>query len=399
MTSGFPSICMNWTVYDVPAIWAMVSPEREWVSREQTSAWLRTSQMLDAHQSNLQLLRDRVAEHWAPEGSPASRTLLNQLDSLIDSTIHASEVARTNASALGLLTDALMEAKARVEPLHEAWAAATTDAERAELNKRAWMAMGEADSRVIEHASLLEIPPEYAPPPVGDAGDGKRPVSGGERTGSGPDAPPTAIPRLSETPANDARTRPESALATTPDSDMVGQGRPADGPPRWSTGPVLAAGGAPPASRLAGTGDDLLSTTKPDQSGSSAARHAPSIDGVLAAPPRPARAPSSRVGTGAVFGSGPDGLSPVATDGVIAGKKGNAGYSVPPEEGRSQQGGFLGGGVGSGRSRETETHRRQYPADEEWEMPSGVDSVIKPRLEPDPKKAFDPGPNVIGLRR
>jgi hypothetical protein len=63
MSQPFPSICVNWSVYDVPAIWAMVGPEREWVSREQTSAWLRTSEMLDAHQTNLQALRDRVAEH------------------------------------------------------------------------------------------------------------------------------------------------------------------------------------------------------------------------------------------------------------------------------------------------------------------------------------------------
>jgi len=78
--TDFASICVNWTLYDVPAIWAMVGPEREWVSREQTGAWLRTSEMLDSHSSNLQALRERVAEHWSPEGSQESRAVIEELN-------------------------------------------------------------------------------------------------------------------------------------------------------------------------------------------------------------------------------------------------------------------------------------------------------------------------------
>ena len=62
-------------------------------------------------------------------------------------------------------------------------------------------------------------------------------------------------------------------------------------------------------------------------------------------------------------------------------------------------GGMFGGGRGAGGSRSLGTRRRQYPADEEWETPAGVQSVIKPLPPPDPKTAFDPGPNVIGLNR
>jgi hypothetical protein len=390
MTEPFPSICVNWAVYDVPAIWAMVGPEREWVSREQTSAWLRTSEMLAAHQSNLQLLRDRVAQYWSPESSAASRILATQLDSLIDSVSTASQAARSNASAVSLLTDALMEAKERVQPLYDAWGAATTDADRARLNKQAWTVMGEADSRVIEHASLLAVPPEYTPPEIRSGSKGRVPVDTPGRWQ--PAIRAAAIPPLREPPHF------TQGQGTAP----VGSD---DGPDKASPrpmDPVLAAGGRPPAGLPTSSSADQEGSHSRVQFVAAPAGRALPAGGVLGVPTAPARALGPRTSVGGAFGGEPGRGGPVPSDGVIGGRPAGtarAGQVVQDGAGEPRESGLLGGGLGAGGLRPIATSRRQYPADEEWEMPTGVEPVIKPGPEPDPKTAFDPGPNVIGLPR
>jgi hypothetical protein len=102
------------------------------------------------------------------------------------------------------------------------------------------------------------------------------------------------------------------------------------------------------------------------------------------------------------LGAEPEWIAPSPVNGVIGGKPnvaGRAGRAAPAESTEPMMGGLLGSGLGSGGFRSAATDRRQYPADEEWEMPTGVEPVIRPGPEPDPRTAFDPGPNVIGLRR
>jgi hypothetical protein len=400
--TDFASICVNWTLYDVPAIWAMVGPEREWVSREQTAAWLRTSEMLEVHSSNLQALRERVAEHWSPEGSQASQTLLVELDSLIDSTTRASAVSRTNATALGLLVDALMEAKAGIEPLHEAWSSAVTNVQRDKLNQQARAVMSQADSRVIEHASLLAIPPEYVPPTI----DGPGPIVTPKTSGStGAAIRPAEVPPLREPPPLPAWAAfdpgdgvPPSAGAARPGSPLG----PAD-PSMWPASPPVLAGGSPPSTPTSGL-RDLPAASSPSQFVDSLGGRVLPVGGVLGLPSATPSAIGPRSPLATAFGGEPEHIgAPPPVEGVIGGKPkalGSRTGQATVGAGEPMEGGaLLGGGLGAGGSRPLETRRRQYPADEEWETPVGVQSVIKPPPPPDPQTAFDPGPNVIGLNR
>ena len=398
----FASICVNWTLYDVPAIWAMVGPEREWVSREQTGAWLRTAEMLDSHSSNLQTLRERVAQHWSPEGSQASQSLLVELDSLIDSTARASKVSRTNATALGLLVDALMEAKAGIEPLHQAWSSAGTNVQREMLNQQARAVMSQADSRVIEHASLLAIPPEYVPPTI----DGPGPTLSPNTSGStGTAIRPAEVPPLREPPPLPAGAAsgpgsgaPPSAGAARPSSPL-GPG----GPSAWAASPPVLAGGSPPSIPPSGL-RDLPVAPSPSQFAESPGGRVLPVGGVLGQPPATPTTIGPRSPLSTAFGGEPEHAGASApVEGVIGAKpkalgtrtgQATAGAGEP-----MKGGGMFGGGLGAGGSRSLGTRRRQYPADEEWETPAGVQSVIKPPPPPDPKTAFDPGPNVIGLNR
>jgi hypothetical protein len=130
------------------------------------------------------------------------------------------------------------------------------------------------------------------------------------------------------------------------------------------------------------------------------AEHAVSVGGVLAAPPsRVPAAPRVRGGVGG--GIEPERVGRAFVDGVIGGdpdRVARTGRAASVGEASPTMSGLVGGGLGPAGPRTAESDRRQYPADEEWEMPSGVEPVIKPGLEPDPRIAFDPGPNVIGLR-
>jgi hypothetical protein len=395
MTEPFPSICVNWAVYDVPAIWAMVGPEREWVSREQTSAWLRTSEMLAAHQSNLQLLRDRVAQYWSPESSAASRALIKQLDSLIHSVTAAAEAARTNATAVSLLTDALMEAKARVEPLHDAWGAAATDAERARLNKQAWVVMSEADSRVIEHGSLLQVPSGYVPPSIEEGT--QPPQSGQGRIASA--TRPAIVPPLSDTPTRGAGPSTSSRSSSAPAPSHVDP----DNPSQRATSPVLAGGGTPPAGQAAGSGNGVTDPPTPRHLLAPPSEQALSVRGVISSPPAvTGEALGMRGGFGGI--GEPERIGRPSVESVIGGRPSGAaraGQTATSGATEPMQGGLIGGGLGVGGSRSPGTQQRRYPAEEEWEVPTGVEPVIELGLgpEPDPKIAFDPGPNVIGLRR
>ena len=401
--TDFASICVNWTLYDVPAIWAMVGPEREWVSREQTGAWLRTAEMLDSHSSNLQTLRERVAQHWSPEGSPASQALLQQLDSLISSTTTASEASRTNATALGLLVDALMEAKTEIEPLHEAWASAVTNVQRDKLNQQAQAIMSQTDSRVIEHASLLTVPPEYVLPTRDDPGSTVSPDSSGS---TGAAIRPADIPPLREPPPFPARAASGSGGGgVRPGAGGVGPGSPV-GPadaPVWDSSPPVLAGGSPQSTPPSGFGGrpEILG---PTQFVESPGGRALSVGGVLGPPPAASAGGGPRPATGAAFGSEPERLGiPSPVEGVIGGKPNalgaRAGQPAPTGASEPMEGGLLGGGMVAGGPRPLGTRRRQYPADEEWETQVGVEPVITPPPPPDPKTAFDPGPNVIGLNR
>jgi hypothetical protein len=165
------------------------------------------------------------------------------------------------------------------------------------------------------------------------------------------------------------------------------------------TGTPLAASGSPLSSTTAETAPGWASTPSDTR-----AMRALPTGGVLALPPAGfGRLPGSYPAGGRVPNAGMDamaveesvhGVAPVQAGGRTPATRG-----VPAADREPGAGGLIGGGFGGGGPRPLGTHRRQYPADEEWRLPAGVEPVIQPDPEPDPRTAFDPGPNVIGGRR
>ena len=380
MTETMKPVHVDWSNYDVPAIWAMIDPERETTNREQVNAWLRTSEMLASHQTNLQTIRDRLAERWPPTGSGASRQLLARIDAFIEASRAASEVTRTNASALSLLTDALMKARSQVEPLYRAWQSAASQ-QRVELGQRARAVMAQTDAIVAEHGGQFVAPNQIwwisreGPGSNGEAATLGRTISPSHQT---------IVPPLS-TPSSGAGSSPPLESDRPSDTEL--------GVPALSQAPSpsTAGRGTPPI-----PGYRSLPKATPGEPRA--------VDAVLELIPNPLTPlpplRDGRMGTRGLAGTPAE--API--DQVI--RAGRSKLSTPersnplPETPRITEaplgGGILGGGAGIARQAGV-TSRIKYPNEEEWAVSKGVSPVLQ--LEPQRKSRFDPGPNVIGLRR
>jgi hypothetical protein len=385
---NFTPVSINWDAYDVPALWSMLEPEQGWSNRSQVSAWLRMHDMLVAHQENLQRIREGIVERWSPEGSVAAQLFGKRLDDLIDSAQEASYAARSNASALNLLTDALLDARSGIERLYRAWQSAAPQ-QQAQLNRQAQAIMNQADARVIEHGNQFTRPPDVPQASL----ESWKPDSGqSQESPTVPGRP--VVPPLEASPAGDPDWVPASNGTQTsspagPDSGSAwGQASPK--PVLSGTPRVLPTGSIPPAWVDA---DRALMHSGPP------AGSLP-VPGVLALPPVVGdhQADSFAAWRG-TQGGGTGGIATEVPDPAGApvrpGGRGLTGGRAAAES-APLTGGLVGGGLGT---RPLDNRRPQYPAEEEWELPVGVAPIIRPAPERDPRTAFDPGPNVIGGRR
>jgi hypothetical protein len=156
-----PGQCTNWEEYELPAIWAMLESENEWVNALQAAAWNRTFRLLDSHRSRLQALKYELTERWPPETSETSRAILVEFDRLIDSVATASHAASGNALGLSGITDSLLAAKTAVQELYQRWEQKATT--RRELTEQARKIIARADNEVYDHAQRLTVPFSYDP--------------------------------------------------------------------------------------------------------------------------------------------------------------------------------------------------------------------------------------------
>lgn len=384
-------VCVPWSRFDLPTIWSMLEHEDAGVSTEQAVAWRRTFDLLSAHATNLQTLRDTLAERWPPEHSQASAVFLDYLDGLIGSVPQASSASTTNANALSDLTDILASAKARVRPLYEQWQANVNSGKPdpkvlASLKDQATTIMSQADDAVYQQGERFVVPPEYEAFP--DARDPYTPFLPPNVSVSAAGQASSAIPPVHVRIA-DASTAPLSGAA----------GNAGAGAPILSGGVVAppASGGAPPglpvpqigssvgtpvsAGLLPGAVIGLGMSNAARSYGASGDRFTMSGMG------------GSSGGSRSAAGGFAEGESLGATNGGLV----RRGTAAAPGGGEAAgapggMGGML-GGAGS------DSRRRRLDGGEaytEWPVASGGPAVLMPPREPDD---HDPGPGVIGIDR
>ena len=356
-------------------------------------AWYSTAAMAAKYQEAVQRIRDRLAEVWPPERSPAAAMYLGRLDSMIASLGDVHEAAASNGGALSGVLETLDGARRQVDQLNVQWQQnrdTLPDPEystgmepwQEQLNQQAAQVMHETDNAVYAYQSRLVRPRAWAPPGGWGPGDWDSPA--------GTDGP-SGDSGQARTPAAGPAVRPPYVPPVAP-LDGSGGGVPAAGGGSAGPGPVLSGGPAPVAGPGAGA--------PPPGGGGSGTSPGPGVPGAWMVDTPRGRvlraggvigmpAPSSGGWPERPVGAAPDAVSP----------SGRAGAPVAPGAEKlpaeREMGGLVGGpgGVGA-RAGQSRSGRRSEPY-VEWEAPRGV----RPVIEPGPEPVHDPGPGVIGIDR
>jgi hypothetical protein len=430
-----------WYGIDPDTMWAWVNRDLS-AHYEHANAWKKASELTGLYQSRLQTFRDKLAQSWNPQTSPAAEAYLTRLDELIKAVKDVDEVAGRNYQAAVDIPNAIYEAKTKLEPIYnrfkqaerdydaeDASARSTADDSPANRYNDTWIeaagVMYTLSGDLSQSQSALGKPMPYEPPRSRQGNTDETRQSDG--TVSPPVIPPvvpivpaavpSAIPSGPVSPvampkAPDLQglnpTLPSGTppIGTPPSSGPVtpptGPGIPAPLPPRGPIGKPAPAGippkgGYPPIPGAPPTGPAVARPTgmpgviggNPGAGRPAGGVRANPVGGMIGGPA------SGRGAGGAVPGG--VGRGPGATGGVIGGSRGPAGRGPGQggtgAAGRSVGAGVMGaGGRGAGRQDEDGEH---FDPDTTWDVAQGVAPVLD---VPEAQGPIDPGP-AIGLSR
>jgi hypothetical protein len=404
--------CVDWTAYDLDAIWEMVAGEGDQTTERQIHAWRRMADLCNHHADRITHAAEVLAHRWPPERSAAAEVFRDYANGLVASMREAAVAAKANAAELDRFGEHLAATRDRVRALKEQQSAlARTEVDRAEylrklppraviapsalagapqvpagwrdtLNAEAQQLMRAADPVIAETNARLSAPLYFDPTIYVDqaevfnlpdtSGTGSAPTTQGRGVPAPTFQPPPAIPGATPllppaantgiAPVLDGHTALGQSNAVPSTSAVAGS--PAS--PPTDTAPVVRP--MPARSPLRSDAVRLPSPSSNhtvDQIGRSPGRAVGSESATHAAAV-PKSAPAGMVSIG----------GPLASGAVAAG----AGRTMV---------GPVGPALGRG-------HRRGVadPSDP-WSVAEGGRGI----LEPDPEPIHDPGPGVIGIDR
>jgi hypothetical protein len=438
-----------WYGIDPDTMWA-------WVNRdltphyEQATAWKKASELSSLYSSRLQTFRDRLAQAWNPETSPASQAYITKLDELITAVKDVDLVAGSNYQAAANIPNAISEAKYKLEPIYNRFKQAERDYDAEDPGDRstaadapanryndAWneaaVVMYSLSSDLSQSQFALAQPAPYTPPrrtPGRDNDD-----YGG---GGGGVSPPVIPPIMPIGPPAMAPTMPSGPVSPfpgpkAPDLQSLTPNIPPAGPPSVGTPPnpltphgptptpagPLPPGGliqkpgpaglppkgvppmpgqlgglpptAPPGGRGSAPGPGVIGGGPNTAGRPAGGARANPVGGMIGGPATGRTGGPGGVGAGgAIAGRGPGGVG----GGVVAG--GGRGGPGGGAAGRAGVGGVMGvgGARGTGRDDEDGEH---FDPDTQWDVAQGVAPVLEAPPE-EVHRPIDPGP-AIGLSR
>jgi hypothetical protein len=112
-----------WRSLTVGQMWDMVKDHDEAPGWAEAVGWRRTFELVDYHYSRLQQYRDVLAERLPPERNEAAGAFLAKVDTLMSSMVEMRDAAAANGPALTGITAGMSEAKTKLGPVYEKWAA------------------------------------------------------------------------------------------------------------------------------------------------------------------------------------------------------------------------------------------------------------------------------------
>jgi len=435
-----------WYGIDPDVMWA-------WVNRdlsphyEQANAWKKASELTGLYSSRLQTFRDKLAQAWNPDTSPAANAYLTKLDELIKAVKDVDEVAGRNYQAAVNIPNAISEAKAKLEPVYNRFKQAERDYDGEDPSDRstasdspanryndAWVeaagVMYSLSGDLSQSQYALAKPAPYTPPKNNQTNTDDHDYSGS--TGSSPPVIPPVVPIPPPAVPAGIPSGPVSPIAMQKAPDLQGLTPPPGGTPPIGTPPSIGPtptgptppGPLPPGGLIPKPGPAGVPPKvgmPPMQGGLGGLPPAPTgplgrtggmptgVPGVIGGSPaggRPAGGVRANPVGGMISGpaSGrPGGVGPVGGVGgarTAAGGRGPAGRGAgqggPGGSGAAGRGAMAAGmGVGGrGAARQDEDGEHLDP-DTQWDVAQGVAPVLD---APEAQRPIDPGP-AIGLSR
>lgn len=439
----------NWSLLDVPTIWATLSDhdtENHW---RLVSGWRRTCDLTRAHLDRLTEYRDRLTAAWPPERSAASREYVGRLNHLIDSLRQTHDVAAANYDTFSAATTAIGATRTKLRGIHDEYVTKSqhkqeqdrakqleaigvpdlhrrnppvTDVDLQRLNTQARELMLGLSGELRQAQAQLKQPPPR------NSGTSVKPDDNPDIYGAGnpPPIPPVTPVPISQSGRNPSRENRLQSVQQFRSPTAPGIGpilgsagtivtpTPASPIPPGLNSPVppLTAGGVggltpalPPGigGLRPGVGASPypvrgIEPTKPGMNTSPVARGLPpggmigGTPGTAFGQPSAGTAPARRINpVGGVIGNGGAGTGPMGSAGQ---RPGTSTGRTPMVGGRGTP--PLGMMPGATDRRQTEdSEGRRWDPDHPWEVIEGVDPVVRPPNEPG---RIDPGP-AIGFDR
>ncbi|MEV0127216.1 hypothetical protein AB0H83_01930 [Dactylosporangium sp. NPDC050688] len=154
----------------LPQLWQMLAADHPAGAHLHLATLRRQQTALETQRDRLRALRDQLAVAWPPEKSEAAMAFIQQVNDMIDAIVLTARGAGELRANLVHVTDAIVQARAEMEPLvadyERAGAAAdprvTANAQRL-LDDRARRILVTADATVAEALGKLDVPlPSYS---------------------------------------------------------------------------------------------------------------------------------------------------------------------------------------------------------------------------------------------
>ncbi|MEH1014075.1 hypothetical protein V6U90_13310 [Micromonospora sp. CPCC 206060] len=433
----------NWTLLDVPTIWATLADHDTGNHWRLVVGWRRTCELTMTHLGRLTEYRERLVQAWPPERSAAAREYVDRLDHLIDSLRQTHDVAAANYDTFSAATTAIGATRTKVRAVHDQYVAKQQQKQEYEENVARLQAAGMANVRGLRppvadgeleqlnirarelmtglSGELRQAQAQLRQPPTAWQAS-KSPHNPDVYPDDQPLIPPIVPLPLNQNrrppePPTPASNRPVAAPVATSVGPILGSASTSTLPPHVNpapsglnppAGPPPIGGGGPPFAIPPGVGlpsspgsplrigDPATRNSTSSPTGGRGLRSGSVIGGTPGAPfnqPSTRTAPEKRINpVGGIIGSGGAGTNIVGNSGQ---RPGTGSSRTSPSNRHDML--PLGTPLSpNGSHRTTEQRKPQHwDPDHPWETAEGVDPIMRRPHETD---RVDPGP-AIGLDR
>ena len=159
---------VDWSAYNLPAIWSMIDKENVCNGADQVLAWDGLAASVRDQRERLLAATERLAAIWPPDKNASAQVYLDQVNALARSMQQTLVKAEDTKAGLNGVITALGEAQMTIRSLAAGrqdvstdWKPRFMDHAEDEYDKKAQQAMRRAEAAVRDHSSQIQPPPLF----------------------------------------------------------------------------------------------------------------------------------------------------------------------------------------------------------------------------------------------